>query len=896
MPKDSRLEDCLKRVSEAERSLSTAREVLSQLCSESERRPPPPPAATGNSVSTSASSQRLEPERTRTAELGAIQTHDLTKCRDVFDAADKDKSGLINKSEVKKLLEKVTGHPISAVELQKIMQEDENYDGQLNFDEFVLAFCSTREQREAHRQGQLHELGKDSKAIMDEAKSAEDVVQSDGVLKSAVLRYLRKELDETSACLQLPQALLIFVFFALSVTLHFKTESLHGVDTAITWDIRENANFAFVGVTPFENGRMGHKSLEDVNSIADFWSWFNLGLVPIFWPQGWDVNEVRTNVYTDCWSKKMALRTYGWNNTLLGNVSNQGAWNMDCNTMHEAVEFPEDVKDFFGKPALDGRYLLHNSIVAGARLRQERAEVGECGPFSVRSLYEGTCIDAVRYWLKPELHQGLRTDQERVDQTGGETVHLLSRSNQNQIRSKLEDLENRAWFGPHTLKIEIMFTTYNAKEDMVTATYVNLFMNTGGHIHKWVEPVSFYIHPYHGWWCWASDGIWLALIAKLFIEETIEILKHIRQLGCGTGLKTYMSFANAVDWISILYAFGLVGFWLMHLDRLAKMSRLMESGDTTVPGTWVSRADRDLWFSMCDQQVEDTHNFRSLLSVYPFIIVGRFFKAFSSQPRLAMVTKTLGKASVDITHFGVVFATVFIVFATSAQILWGQELKDYANVGRSVHSTFRMMLGDFDWEPMYSVGRPQAYLWFWCFMWLVNLTMLNMLLAIIMDVYTDVKGSIGSGAETLWSQTIEILHRWRLVHSGRAVALSKVLKALDPTDLDEDDEEAEDVSVTVDSLCEAVPDLRHHQSLQILVASQELYMAEMRPSDSLTDATLKIQRIDRRVMQLQQIMDRFIRVHAHTALHGGGGGQAGGYGTHVYSDREGQKRIPSITI
>ena len=34
----------------------------------------------------------------------------------------------------------------------------------------------------------------------------------------------------------------------------------------------------------------------------------------------------------------------------------------------------------------------------------------------------------------------------------------------------------------------------------------------------------------------------------------------------------------------------------------------------------------------------------------------------------------------------------------------------------------------------------------------MNLIMLNMLLAIIMDVYTEVKGGIGSDAETLGSQ------------------------------------------------------------------------------------------------------------------------------------------------
>merc|ERR1719453_1524741 len=98
-------------------------------------------------------------------------------------------------------------------------------------------------------------------------------------------------------------------------------------------------------------------------------------------------------------------------------------------------------------------------------------------------------------------------------------------------------------------------------------------------------------------------------------------------------------------------------------------------------------------------------------------------------------------------------------------ILFGEELVDFANFGRSTNAVFRLMLGDFDWEALYHVGRPHASLWFWSFTWLVNLIMLNMLLAIIMDIYTDVKGNIGHSAETMLSQAIEIIQRKMRVRS-----------------------------------------------------------------------------------------------------------------------------------
>merc|ERR1719160_1342902 len=100
--------------------------------------------------------------------------------------------------------------------------------------------------------------------------------------------------------------------FLISVLLHGKTEQQFGIQQAIKFDIEENANFAFVGATPFENGRMGHSNIYDVNSFADFWSWFELGLVPIFWAEDWELSEVRQNVAMRCMTPAKSLDIYGW--------------------------------------------------------------------------------------------------------------------------------------------------------------------------------------------------------------------------------------------------------------------------------------------------------------------------------------------------------------------------------------------------------------------------------------------------------------------------------------------------------------------------------------------------------------------------------------------------------
>ena len=81
----------------------------------------------------------------------------------------------------------------------------------------------------------------------------------------------------------MPLVFAMFILYFLSVSWHLNFEQTHAVDDAMYFDITENANFAYGGEYPFQNGRMGHKNIFDVNSFADFWSWLDLGITPIYW-------------------------------------------------------------------------------------------------------------------------------------------------------------------------------------------------------------------------------------------------------------------------------------------------------------------------------------------------------------------------------------------------------------------------------------------------------------------------------------------------------------------------------------------------------------------------------------------------------------------------------------
>merc|ERR1719277_2932206 len=128
------------------------------------------------------------------------------------------------------------------------------------------------------------------------------------------------------------------------------------------------------------------------------------------------------------------------------------------------------------------------------------------------------------------------------------------------------------------------------------------------------------------------------------------------------------------------------------------------------------------------------------------MIMLRLFKSFDAQARLAVVTNTLSMAAQDLIHFFVVFFGVFFCLCLSAVLFFGQDLFEFTTIFRAIHTCFRTMFGDWDWESMEQVRRSIAMVWFSIFMLLMVMILLNMLLAIIMENYMKVKQKISDPA------------------------------------------------------------------------------------------------------------------------------------------------------
>jgi hypothetical protein len=153
-----------------------------------------------------------------------------------------------------------------------------------------------------------------------------------------------------------------------------------------------------------------------------------------------------------------------------------------------------------------------------------------------------------------------------------------------------------------------------------------------------------------------------------------------------------------------------------------------------------------------------------------------------------------------------------MTFAISGMFLFGRRMFEFSNFEESMVMCFRILLGDFDWGEMSKEHPVTAFLWFFLNMILMNLLMLNMLMAIIMDTYSEVKAD-ASSSKVLWEQLFDLVVDGISYMQGKLATSNKLLEALDRTDAEELDEA---------ELIEAVgPALSRGQAEHLIAATKQ---------------------------------------------------------------------------
>lgn len=681
----------------------------------------------------------------------------------------------------------------------------------------------------------------------------EEIVRADGVSQDVYLDYIKNQLSDEEACLELGPTLLLLVSFCALALLRLKQHRIFAVEETIEFDIMENANFAWAHY-------FGHKGLYDVNAVADFWSWFRLGFIPLIIQPEWYYSEgidVPGSAY-------------------------------DPSNLTSSWVFPG-----YDKPCPQTNdYLRYNKIVGGIRMQQDVVPPGlegcrwplqlESAPFfrwlgkecyasgmgelsinlpDTEVFSESSSLR--RQWLLPEIDSLDELTTILLDMEDG----CLNSGPENcRCTWCKKALEPAPWINEGTQRVEIAFVVFNPTYGLYSYIGTNFFFNRGGHIQKFINVMSAWSDPYGAPLeeqipIWIADAVFIFSLSKVFFAEMRE-LRHVVASStqrCYVSIwNDYIALWNIIDWTSIIVGAIVCCLWVRCLmsvqnvnGQYAEYIMLSNTINATEPGARAMMEETvTVFFEHIEVMANYEKDFRTSLCIYPMIGMMRLFKSFAAQPRLAVVTKTLSASAQDMLHFGIVFCSVFVCFVVGSILLFGQDVQDFSNLPRALHTCFRATFGDWDWDAMKEVGQVKSGMWFWAFMLLMVLLLLNMLLGIILDAYTCEKTK-AKGAVTLPTQISEMYRRWRQFRNGDRVRLNDIMDSF-MQDANGDLKSVLESRVmwTPQMLLTKVPRIRENQALRTLVNAvkkkQEAESMEITEQDTLNEIDQRLQSTERR--------------------------------------------------
>ncbi len=145
-------------------------------------------------------------------------------------------------------------------------------------------------------------------------------------------------------------------------------------------------------------------------------------------------------------------------------------------------------------------------------------------------------------------------------------------------------------------------------------------------------------------------------------------------------------------------------------------------------------------------EMKNVYTAINCLSILFFIV--RLLKILDFQPRMSLITRTLRVASTDLFHYTCLFAIIITGYASVGTLLFGDKLEKFQTFGASCRELFMISIG---WDPVYQImGRAAKQtnvlstalvflIFYWSWVLVATVLMLNILLAIIIEAYASVR-------------------------------------------------------------------------------------------------------------------------------------------------------------
>lgn len=567
----------------------------------------------------------------------------------------------------------------------------------------------------------------------------------DFISQDAFKEICQEQYDRFMGCISLPYSLFVFFIFALSTYLHADVMTVYLVESVI-------GNHLGAGTPPVE-------------TVSDTWAWLEGTMLDsYFGPAGAPEQN---------WSQKETWKPVLTYNYLLGPIVMKQLRSeralCDQDVFNDMLCFKQTTRN----TSAFGVDYAYNSTVSPDEYRSQQVSWQQRQDF----------------WDASFVNLNARSDMGRrlraVDGSLGELPPSASNQNgeifatmlfPNTFRStaaeQLAYLRNRGWLDQQSLSLKVQTVLLNGevgRPRLTQVTYIFYFNRAGG-IFTDVEVNTVFLKFWPGFMdiSFGSDVIFvICLVVMTFVLlRSLRIRAMIRR---EHGVwKEFFSPWNMLQW-------SFVGFgWLcmvLHANAWSYTEILVPAYEAAVKAQ-VDDVPGELGIKVAHEMHTAVDNFvwfnsmtRVFFALYHVLLMVRFFTAFHAQPRLGVVTRTLEVSFMDILHFLVVLLPTFCSYAISGCFIFGKRVREFSNLMTSVGTCFRIFMeSEYDWITLSEEDFLTPFVWVLSFMVLMVMIMLNMVLAIILDVYTEIRKKSGH-AETVWVTGYHMFQQlWHFKH------------------------------------------------------------------------------------------------------------------------------------
>eukprot|EP01062_Namystynia_karyoxenos_P058482 TRINITY_DN50004_c0_g1_i1.p1 TRINITY_DN50004_c0_g1~~TRINITY_DN50004_c0_g1_i1.p1 ORF type:complete len:1146 (+),score=395.63 TRINITY_DN50004_c0_g1_i1:133-3570(+) len=189
---------------------------------------------------------------------------------------------------------------------------------------------------------------------------------------------------------------------------------------------------------------------------------------------------------------------------------------------------------------------------------------------------------------------------------------------------------------------------------------------------------------------------------------------------------------NALELANMLCFLIVYGFkirWWVNSSRYSASSK-QPSDATTYP--------HELDYLLDDYQSQNVIN--AINIVLTFLKILKFFRLNS---RLNILTRTLDLASQSILGVLVLFIWIVFAYSVTGNTLFGGGIFHFRSIGVSFSTLMRFLVGDFDYIAMRDENLNMAWAFFWTYQVLGMFILLNFIIAVLGDAFSDISKSSG---------------------------------------------------------------------------------------------------------------------------------------------------------